>query len=392
MKKVLMLIFVIYLFNVCFAYANEDKGSLSPENIVINQIDNVDTQELQDILNTINRDFDEFFPKIEIKSFLQKLIRGEETLSFKQILLGSLNYLFREIVANWKLLGQIIILSAICSILSNLQSAFENDVVAKLAYNACYLVIASITIRSFIIAINLGKETIDMMVTFMQTLMPILLAMIIAMGGITTSAFFQAFLIGAIGIIGTVIKTVVLPLVLFSAVLSIVNNFSTKIQVTKLATLIKQAAALVLGFMFTAFVGVITVQGLTSSTVDGITIRTAKFAVDKFVPIVGGFLSDAMDTVIGASLILKNGIGAIGFITIFLICLMPVIKILALIAIYKLCAAVVEPLSQSNLVKCLNEMSGALVLLFATISSVAIMFFITIAIIVGTGNITVMMR
>jgi len=392
MRKVLMLILIIYILNGCFVFASEEKGQFSPETLVIDQIDNVDTQELQEMLDTINKDFDEFFPKLEIKGFIQKVIRGEETISFRQIVSGSMKYLFREIIANWKILGQIIILTAICSILSNLQSAFENDVVAKLAYNACYLVIASITIRSFIIAISLGRETIDMMVTFMQTLLPILMAMIIAMGGITTSAFFHPFLLGAIGFIGTVIKNVVLPLILFSAVLAIVNNFSTKIQVTKLATLLKQASALVLGFIFTVFVGVISVQGLTSSTVDGISIRTAKFAVDKFVPIVGGFLSDAMDTVIGCSLILKNAIGAIGFVSIFLICLLPVIKILALIVIYKLCAAVVEPLSENNLVKCLNEMSGSLVLLFATISSVAIMFFITITIIVSAGNITVMMR
>jgi len=68
------------------------------------------------------------------------------------------------------------------------------------------------------------------------------------------------------------------------------------------------------------------------------------------------------------------------------------IKIIALIVIYKVCAAVIEPIAQKQLVDCLNQMSNALVLLFATVSSVAIMFFITITIIVGTGNITLMMR
>ncbi|MDR5658196.1 stage III sporulation protein AE [Serpentinicella sp. ANB-PHB4] len=392
MKKLVSFIIIFYIVFPFSVHAEESSRIINPEEIIINQMDDIETEELQEILDGVSHDLNDLVPQLEIRNFLLKLIRGEEIVSFREIINSSLQYLFREIVANWKLLGQIVILSVICGILSNLQSAFENDAVGKLAYNVCYLVIGSLTIRSFYIAVNLASETIDTMVTFMQVLLPILLAMLLAVGGIASSAFLHPFLLGAIGFIGTIIKNVVLPLILFSAVLSIVNNFSTKIQVSKLATFLKQIAAVILGFIFTIFVGVISVQGLTSSTVDGVTIRTAKFAVDKFIPIVGGFLADAMDTVIGCSLILKNALGAIGFITIFLICLLPIIKIIALIVIYKLCAAVIEPLSQNNLVKCLNEMSGSLVLLFATITSVAIIFFITITIIVSTSNITVMMR
>ena len=250
----------------------------------------------------------------------------------------------------------------------------------------------TITIKSFIIAINLGKDTIDTMVTFMQALMPVLLGILIAMGGVTTSAFLHPVLLGSIGFIGTIIKSVVLPLILFSAILSIVNNLSSKVQVTKLANLLKQSAVAILGFVLTAFIGIISIQGVAASTVDGITMRTAKFAVGSFIPIVGGFLSDAMDTVMGYSLLLKNGIGVIGLIAIFIICLIPMVKIVALIGIYKICAAIVEPIAQSQLADCLNQMSSSLILIFSTVSSVAIMFFITISIIVGAGNITVMMR
>ncbi|MCC5909943.1 MAG: stage III sporulation protein AE [Clostridiaceae bacterium] len=390
MKKILLMSIVIYLLFTSFIWAEE--GGITPESIIQSQMDRLDTKELEDIMDVINRDLDEYFPKIEFKQFMLDVLRGNSTISFNEILNGSVRFLFREIIANWKLLGQIIVLASICAVLKNLQSAFENEAVGKLAHNACYLVIISITIKSFMIAINIAQETIDLMVTFMQALMPILLTMLLAIGGITTSAFLHPVLLGAVGFVGTILKTIVLPLILFSAVLSIVNNLSSKIQVTKLAGLLKQTAAVILGFILTAFVGIISIQGIAASTVDGVTIRTAKFAVDKFVPIVGSFLSDAMDTVIGGSLILKNAIGAIGLISIFIICLMPMIKILALIVIYKLCAAVIEPISENGIVDCLNTMSNSLILLFATVSSVAIMFFITITIIVGTGNITVMMR
>ncbi|SCY98608.1 stage III sporulation protein AE [Alkaliphilus peptidifermentans] len=389
MKKAIISL-ILVIMSISFAWG--DTGSINPENLIINQFDGLETQEMQQIMNSINKDLGEYLPKIEFRQLIIKLIRGEVTFSFNDIIKGATQYLFKEVVANWKLMTQIIVLSSIYAILSNLHNAFDNDVVSKLAYNVCYLVIITITIKSFLIAINLGRDAIDMMVSFMQALLPVLLAILLAMGGITTSAFFHPILLGAIGLIGTIIKNIILPLIFFSAVLAIVNNLTTNIQVSKLAGLIKQTAAVMLGFILTAFVGLISIQGITAATVDGVTIRTAKFAVDKFIPIVGSFLSDAMDTVIGCSLLLKNAVGAIGLITIFLICLSPMIKILALIVIYKLCAAVIEPIAQNQLVDCLNQMSNSLILLFATVSSVAIMFFITITIIVGTGNITLMMR
>lgn len=391
MKKTWIITIVLTILMTSFAWAAPEELN-SPENIIMDQINKLDTGDLQQIMDTINRDLDEYLPKLNLKEFVLKLLRGEAVLSFKELIRAALRFLFKEVFANWKLLGQIIVLSTIYAMLSNLQSAFESDVVGRLAYSVCYLVIITLTIKSFLIAITIGKETIDVMVNFMQALLPILLALLLAMGGVTASGFFQPILLGAIGFIGTVVKTIVLPLIFFSAVLAIVNNFSTKIQITKLAGLLKQVAAMILGFILTAFVGIISIQGITSASVDGVTIRTAKFAVDKFIPIVGGFLSDAMDTVIGCSLLLKNAIGAIGLISVFLICLIPMVKILALIIIYKLCAAIIEPIAQGQLVDCLNQMSNSLVLLFATVSSIAIMFFITITIIVGTGTMTLMMR
>src|SRR5699024_11936825 len=86
----------------------------------------------------------------------------------------------------------------------------------------------------------------------------------------------------------------------------------------------------VIGASLTVFIGIMSMYGIASK-VDGVTVRTAKFAVDKFVPIVGKFLSDAMDTVVGCSAVLKNAVGVIGLFTLFLICIIPIIKIVALI-------------------------------------------------------------
>lgn len=382
--------FILILLFASFVWGEGE--NITPEKIINKQIQELPISEIEGIINNFSNEIEDYIPKINIREYIIDIIRGNNKVRVTMIVEGFGKILFKEVLANWKLLVEIIVLSAICAVLKNLHSAFQDDAVAHMSYNVCYLVIISITIKSFIIAINIGRETIDLMVSFMQALMPVLLTMLVAVGGITTSAFFSPVILGAVAFTGTLIKNIIMPLILFSAVLAIVNNLSSKIQIGKMSGLIKQAAGLMLGFILTVFVGVISIQGVTAATIDGVTIRTTKFAVDKFVPIVGSFLSDAIDTVVGCSLLVKNAIGSMGLIFILLLCMVPMIKILALIIIYKLSAALIEPISDDGLVDCLNSMGNSLVFLFAAVVSVAIMFFITIGVIVATGNITTMMR
>jgi stage III sporulation protein AE len=99
-----------------------------------------------------------------------------------------------------------------------------------------------------------------------------------------------------------------------------------------------------------------------------------------------------METVVGCSMILKNAVGVIGMIALFLICIIPVMKIISLIIVYKLTSAVIEPIANNRIVDCLGEISKSLIMLLATVSAVGVMFFIAVTIIIGAGNITVMLR
>ena len=169
------------------------------------------------------------------------------------------------------------------------------------------------------------------------------------------------------------------------------SKISDKIQFGRLAELIRGAAVTIIGIALTVFIGVISMYGVASK-VDGVTIRTAKFAVDKFIPIIGKFLSDAVETVVGCSAILKNAVGVIGLFALFLICIIPVMKIISIIFLYKLTIAIIEPISGQKEIECLNEVSKSLTLILASILSVATMFFITITIIIEAGNATLMLR
>ncbi len=103
-------------------------------------------------------------------------------------------------------------------------------------------------------------------------------------------------------------------------------------------------------------------------------------------------LADAVDTIAGCSLFIKNAMGIVGVLAIFFLCALPVVKILSAAVMYRLAAALLQPLGAKELGESLHLMGNCLFLVFAAVAAVGLMFFIALTIIVGLGNFTVMLR
>lgn len=375
---------------LCEGAAAESKNPM--EGLIEQQVENLNLGDVQRVLESLNREVEDYMPSINATRLVKGLVRGDVGPSPSEVLTGMGRYLFAQVLANINLLAKLVVLSIAYAILCNIQDSFGNGTVSELARITCMLVLTAIAVQSFWAALKVGSATIDSMVVFMQVFLPTLLALLAVMGGITSMALLQPVLAVSIGFFSTLFKDILLPVIFFSAILAIVNNISEKFHLSKLASLLKQGCVVLIGLVLTVFIGIMTIQGVTAATVDGVSIRTAKFAADNFVPIVGGFFSDAVDTIVGCSLLIKNAVGAFGLIALFTIIAFPVLKIISLVVIYKVCAAVIEPVAEGQLVRCLNEMAGSLLLLFATVASVALMFFISVTIIIGAGNAALMMR
>ena len=391
-KSLVLIIFLMLLIFLNPSSAlGADEDQFLTDRFIKEQLNNLNIQELELVLEDIFRGGEIEYPKINIKDAIWSIIKGKKTIDFNEIKSGISKVFLLEIKSNLVLIVQIFAITIACSMLTNLGTSFHRENVSQLAYYACYIILAMLTINSFIIALELGKKTVVQMVDFMQIVLPILLTLLTAVSGPNTKLLFHPVVLGAVSIIASIIKNLVFPLILFSFTIGIISNISEKVQFSQLSELIRQIIVGIVAGALTIFIGIITMFGI-GSKVDGITIRTAKFAVDNLVPIVGKFLSDAVETVVSCSAILKNGIGLIGLFALFLICIIPLIKIIVLIFSYKIIGAISQPIASENIINFFNEVGKALVLVMIGVLSVAIMFFITIAIVVELGNATIMLR
>jgi stage III sporulation protein AE len=303
-----------------------------------------------------------------------------------------LKFLFHELIANGKLLGTLILLTVFSMLLQLLQNAFNQSTVSKVAYALVYMVLIIIALNSFHVAIQYTNDAIQSMTNFILALIPLLLALMASSGGLASAAFFHPVIIFLMNTSGLLIQNIVLPLLFLSALLNIVSTLTDQYKVTQLAGLLRNISIGLLASFLTIFLGVISVQGASAAVTDGITIRTAKFITGNFIPVLGRMFTDATDTVISASILLKNTVGVIGVAVLLFIAAFPAIKVLSLAFIYKFAASILQPLGGGPVIACLDIISKSVIYIFAALAIVSLMFFLSLTVIIAAGNLTIMMR
>jgi stage III sporulation protein AE len=372
----------------------ESNGDLVNEihRIAEDQLDNLNIDKWNEYIKDIDNYQDSLLANMDAKEMIVKILGGDFEFDWKDIFQSIGRTFFAEISNSLSLLIKILAIAIIAGALGNFKTNFSDSSVGELAWIISYIMIIILVIQSVTIALDTGKNVIDHMTSFMQLIFPVLLALLIGMGGIASSSILQPATVILSNVTSIFLRNVMIPLIFLSTILILVSNINENISLGGLSKLIKNICGWALGIIFTIFVGVISIQGILAASFDGVSIRTTKYAIEAFVPVVGKMFSQTVDMVIGCSLILKNAVGVVGLIIAAAICLYPTLKIISLIAVYKLCGALLEPISDKRIVTCMNEIAGVLSMLFITVAGIAIMFFMTIALLVGVGNITIMMR
>ncbi len=262
----------------------------------------------------------------------------------------------------------------------------------EMGTSACAILVFVPVVALVVGELEHTKQTIVQMTTRMDKLLPMLLTLLTALGGSASSAFLNPAVIAASGSMVFLAREVVLRLVMCTCAVTAVNRLSGGAHLTRMAQLLRGAVCWLLGVSFTVFLGAMTLQGICSASIDGVAIRAAKYAVDNFVPIIGGMFSDTMDTLVGCTLIVKNALGVAAAIALLSALLSPLLGTAASIFMLKLSAALLEPVADRAIVSAIGDFAKTIVLFFVTMLCVATMYFLLIVQVLLVGNLTVMLR
>lgn len=378
MKKILILVLLLILI---------PNSSIATEQIIDDQMEALN---LSSFITEGEKYTKEAFPDLNVEDLITNSLTGQidNSILYKALL----KLLGKEVVSSITMLGSILVIIVLHSILKSIGENLGNDSVSKIAYFIEYILIITIIMSNFATIITTIQNTISNLVGFMNTLVPILIALVIATGQVASGALIQPILIFAIVFIGNIINLIVLPIITVSMVLSIVSNISDKIQIGNLAKFFKSSVTWFLGFVITIFVGLLSLEGTLTSSVDGLTIKGIKTAASTFIPVVGKALGDSVDTVLGATSLIKNSVGFVGIIIVIGICVLPIIKLIVLNVMYSFVGAISEPLADKKIVNVINQMAGVFKILLGIMFFIAVLLIIGIALTLKISNSSLMYR
>ena len=332
----------------------------------------------------------DFLEDIDLNNILNQAIQGK--VDNKTIFQKILKLLGAEVNTSLRTLISILVIIVIHGILKSITDSLENKNISQIIYFVQYILIVTLIMSNFTEIINLVKSTANDLVGFINMLMPLLLTLMIYTGSITTSSILEPVILFAINLIGNLIKDILIPVVFIIVIFSIISKISDRIQIEKLSKFLRSSVVWGLGVILTIFVGVVSLEGTLSSSVDGITAKTAKTAVSTVIPVVGKILGDVVDSVLGCGIILKNAIGIVGVIVVISICIMPIIKIAILCIMYSLASAIIQPIADDKIVKILDEMGGVFKLLLGILCSLSVLLIVGITLVVKISNSGMMYR
>ena len=385
MKKccfyILITIFVVINLN------SKVIASSATEEIIEEQVDSFG---IEDFIDEIEEYTGDFFEDINISEMINSAISGN--IDNSSILKKILNLFGSEIVSTMKTLVGILAIVLIHSILKAITDNMENSEISKIVYYVQYILIVTLIMSNFSDIISSVIDTIENLTGFIGILLPLLVTLMIFTGSITTSSMLEPIILFLIEFIGNIIVSIIIPIISIIVAIVIVSKISDRIQINKLSKFMQSSIVWFLGIILTIFVGVVSLEGTLTSSVDGITAKTAKTAISTLIPIVGKILGDSVDTILGCGLVLKNAVGVVGVIIILGICITPIIKLATLSIMYSICSAIIEPLADSKIVKLLDEMGGIFKLLLAILCSVSVLLMIGITLIIKISNSGMMYR
>ena len=380
-KKNFLFLAIFFLFTFFINPISYAEENVSQESVLTSQQESLN---ISSFIKEAQKYTKDTFEDLDVDELFSSAITGKidnETI-FKTIF----KTVGKEVVDCINVLGSIVIIIVIHSILKSISEGLENKSISQITYYVQYILIVTLIMTNFADILSMVRTSIDSLVGFMNSLVPLLITLMLTTGNIASAGIIEPIILFIITFIGNFITTVLIPFVLISNVLGIVSKVSNKVQVDKLSKFFNSSIVWILGIVLTIFVGVLSVEGSLSSTVDEITAKTAKAAVSNFIPVVGKILGDAVDTVIGCSNVLKNAVGITGVVIVLCICVGPIIKLTVLMTLYYLAGAICQPIADEKIIKLMDHMGDTFKMLLAIMCSVSVMLIVGITLVIKITN------
>jgi stage III sporulation protein AE len=343
------------------------------------QLDALGVNEIAELLPTQTRNLmeDGGFRELSVQS----LLHLSPSAFFAAIWRAFLEELYRPMRIFAALLG----MTLLCALLGGLRDDMRNSSMREVFGAVTVLCMISSAAAPILDCIISTVDTIRNASIFMLGYIPVFSAAVIAAGQPITGTAYNGFLFMVAQIVSQVVSQTLLPLLSLYLALCIAGGLAPELGISSMCKGIKKIVTWALGFIITIFVGVLSAQTMVAGSADSLTVRTGKFLVGSFVPVVGSTLSEAMLAAQGCLRLIKTSVGAFGILASLGLFLPVFLQVVAWYFVTNAAAAASDLLGVKEVGGVLKSCSGALSIMMTLLLSYALLMIVTITVVIVTG-------
>lgn len=387
-RKIRILIYICFLFCVLFGQVNiinaKNKELAEEKDMVLDFQDSLDYSDIQNAIDDINVDSMDG-TNFQFREYVQKFISGERPMSLKT-LFGDLGDAFLgQLRKERGSIVQLIGIAIVAAIFTSFTNVFKESHIAETGFYVTYLLLFALLTTTFYKISEIASTTLGNLKDFMMALLPTYAMGIAFSTGSKTSMVFYETTLGVITIVDFLLIHIILPLINVYFVLLLANNIMKQDMLSKMSELLEKIISWALKTVLAAVIGVNVIQSLVVPVTDQVK-KSMLLKTAQAIPGVGSTMRVATESILQASLLIKNAIGVAGLIVIIAICLVPIIKLAIYQLIYSFGAAIVQPISDKRIINCINATAKSAKLLMSIVMVAAVLFLFTIVIVTSTTN------
>ena len=340
-----------YLLLICIFFYLNNVLAIQEENVEENVQDV--TKDIADSLNMDNflNIFEDYILEnniegIDVNSLYNDMLSGKG-IQYENILDSLVNSIFKEVKNSIGSVTSIFIIVIIMAIVTSLELDKDSDVV-KITKLVIFISISALLLKNYLDIVTMFKNIVNILGYIMQIVSTFLLGILMATGKITSTGIIEPLLLFIANFICFATEYIVIPFFTISVAINIVSRISENIKMDNLSSMFRKSSLYIFTTIIGIFLFVLSMESSVTKSIDSMYFKTAQNMVSNFVPVVGKFLSDSLDTVLGATEAIGKVGGIVSLIATILIVSIPIIKLILVIVLYNILIAISEPINEDK--------------------------------------------
>ena len=328
-----------------------------------------ETETAEELLKEINladvqKMLDDFMraDSFSMKEALIKLTRGERAFSKEAVQEFVYRFFFYQLDQEKELFVKLILLILLSAVLTSFAEVFENNQIGDISFFVVYLLFFTILMDSFSKMSSSLEKTISWMTEMMKGLAPAYYMTVCAASGAASAVVFYEGVLLMVWGIQWLLLTVLLPASGMYVLLQLVNSLSREEMLGKMAELLNTAVSWGLKSLLAAVVGLQIIRNLVAPVMDSVKRGLLSKAAGAL-PGVGNAVNMVTELVVTSAVLVRNCLGVVILVVFVLIGAGPMLHYGILSLLYRLLAAVAQPVSDRRMVRALGTMGEGCALL-----------------------------